>query len=138
MSPASYVLWQFDGLLDSNNLTYLPSFAVKSTFSRMHLHPLCNKVGCEAHHSTGNPYTVVVYQRRPRVLTCDIGKQEVGLTHIKIESAHLVDASSFRAPLPSFEIDAATSQSASSLKHADDPAGGRASIRRSLRERYLV
>ena len=51
-------------------------------------------VGGEAHHST----------RRLRVLTHDIGQEDRNRGHQGWESAHLVDTSSFEAPLPSFKV----------------------------------
>merc|ERR1712064_120570 len=110
LSLGSCELWQFDGLLESKDLTYHPSFA-DSTFSRVHLSSsLPEWSDVELIIQTGksmdiNLYTVEVYQRGgPGVLTYDVGKEEVGIADIKVENWPLVDSTSFEAPLPSFNV----------------------------------
>lgn len=110
LSLASCELWQFDGLLESKDLTYHPSFA-DSTFSRVHLSSsLPEWSDVELIIQTGksmdiNLYTVEVYQRGGSgVLTYDVGKEEVGIADIKVENWPLVDSTSFEAPLPSFNV----------------------------------
>jgi len=109
LSAEGCELMQFDGLLESKDLKWHPTFA-DSTFCRVHL-ASSNKqwkdvelVIQTAKAMDVNLYTVEVFERNGQgVLTYDIGKEEVGIGDIKVANWTLKDSSSFDAPLPGFK-----------------------------------